>query len=350
MDNSTGWIDQSYPGFPKSHDKVDTSVKACLPPDCEVVRLARFDWSPWSYTARLVVRLADGEIQSFFVKSTPGEHGRDMSEAEFVSMSYLYAVQSNFVLRPIAWGAYESIPDMHFVLIEFREMIDVLPDKGVLGSRLAQLHERSASMSIKQYGFHVQTWSGTMPRVNKWCTTWEEHFTNDLKIRLEKEAAVHRTDLGMNELSGRLLAKVVPRLLRPLEVMKSIKPVLLHGDLWDKNIAIDAKTGKPVIFGAGCTWGHNEYDIGQWRAQRNAFTQGHVDAYLRHYPPAAPEDDFDDRAVLYGITHDLNASFGHAPNTQYRKLVKASMKYLAEKYSGGFEQWRASNPGINCQL
>ena len=53
--------------------------------------------------------------------------------------------------------------------------------------------------------------------------------------------------------------KVVPRLLRPLETGgRSIRPSLIHGDLWHGNAETDAETGEPVIFDAASFYAHNE--------------------------------------------------------------------------------------------
>lgn len=52
------------------------------------------------------------------------------------------------------------------------------------------------------------------------------------------------------------LEKVVPRLLEPLQSEgRSIKPCLIHGDLWDENTATDMDTGEPFVFDAGSMYG-----------------------------------------------------------------------------------------------
>ena len=53
--------------------------------------------------------------------------------------------------------------------------------------------------------------------------------------------------------------RVLPRYLRPLESGgRSIKPCLLHGDLWPGNVSY--KVGKEGIsvYDASAVWGHNE--------------------------------------------------------------------------------------------
>lgn len=63
----------------------------------------------------------------------------------------------------------------------------------------------------------------------------------------------------LNLLASDLLEKVIPRLLRPLETRgRSIRPVLIHGDLQIRNVKTEKDTLQPMFFDAGSFWGHNE--------------------------------------------------------------------------------------------
>lgn len=75
---------------------------------------------------------------------------------------------------------------------------------------------------------------------------------------LEREQKVHGPDEEFTELAGQLYEKVIPRLLRPLTVLQSITPVLVHGDLWYGNCCTDNTTGAPIVFDACIFWAHNE--------------------------------------------------------------------------------------------
>lgn len=64
-----------------------------------------------------------------------------------------------------------------------------------------------------------------------------------------------------------LCLKVMLRLLRPLETGgRSIELCLLHSDLWPGNCMLEKETGKIIIFDSCAVWGHNECDLGSWRA------------------------------------------------------------------------------------
>jgi len=106
----------------------------------------------------------------------------------------------------------------------------------------------------------------------------------------------------MDALSAEIMTKVVPRLLRPMETGgNKIKPVLLHGDMWHGNVSVDTKTRKPILYDAGCLFGHHEFEAAPWRATRYAFNKTHLDAYLEIVPASKPQEDYDDRNELYAV-------------------------------------------------
>lgn len=79
-------------------------------------------------------------------------------------------------------------------------------------------------------------------------------------LAMEEEARGPSEEL--QELSKDLLGKVIPRLLRPLETQgRTIKPSLLHGDLWIGNVATNKATGQPVIFDSSAYYGHHECEF-----------------------------------------------------------------------------------------
>lgn len=42
-------------------------------------------------------------------------------------------------------------------------------------------------------------------------------------------------------------------------------------------------------------------EFGQWQPAGSKFGKIHIDAYLKHNKVSPPEEDFDDRLVLYGL-------------------------------------------------
>ena len=177
---------------------------------------------------------------------------------EFTSMSAIHAVMPDFCPKPIAWGSYVSIPNVHFFLCDFHEMTDELPDLHTFPAKLAELHRKGTSENGK-YGFPCRTYHGNTSLDHGWADTWEEYFTSRTKVLLEMEQKAQGSNEEILELAVPFFEKVVPRLLRPLETGgRSIKPSLVHGDLWYGNASTDADTDLPIIYDAACFYAHNE--------------------------------------------------------------------------------------------
>lgn len=93
-------------------------------------------------------------------------------------------------------------------------------------------------------------------------STWEECFTNVfnhiVKLNLERGGPWPE----IQHYKKAVIEKVIPRLLRPMETKgRSIKPSLVHGDLWCGNAAVDISTDRPLIYDLSSFYAHNECDI-----------------------------------------------------------------------------------------
>ena len=222
-------------------------------------------------------------------------------EGEFASMETIHKVVPNFVPLPIAYGTYKSDPSMHFFLCSFQKFSEELPDIPLFCERVAQMHLKSISPTGK-YGFEVTTHHGNLPQHNAWNRSWEDFFAQSLKRMLELEINTQGANDEIEKLRGPLFEKVIPRLLRPLESGgRSIKPSLIHGDLWYGNASTDTNSDQPMVYDACCFYAHNEYELGSWRPTRNKFGRAYNEAYHRHFPIAEPFEDYDDRVGLYSM-------------------------------------------------
>jgi fructosamine-3-kinase len=115
-----------------------------------------------------------------------------------------------------------------------------------------------------KWGFHMTTYNGPLAQDNTWTDTWEESWIRGMKRLFDYEKAARGPSEELERLIKPYFEKVCPRLLRPLETNgRHIKPVLIHGDLWLGNMAVQAETEDPFIFDASAFWGHNECKPGQ---------------------------------------------------------------------------------------
>lgn len=125
--------------------------------------------------------------------------GKNMMRGEFESIKTIHAVLPDFVPEPLAWGTYTTIPDTHFFLCQFREMMDDMPDPHQFTARLAALHQESVS-PIGKFGFHVTTYTGDLPQVNEWEISWEASFMKSMRLALELEINAKGSDPELDTL------------------------------------------------------------------------------------------------------------------------------------------------------
>ncbi|KAI1777246.1 Fructosamine kinase-domain-containing protein [Hypoxylon cercidicola] len=129
------------------------------------------------------------------------------------------------------------------------------------------------------------------------------------------------------------LEQLIPRLLNPLTADgRSIKPCLIHGDLWESNIGTDANTGELYIFDACSYYAHHEKEIGIWRREHHQMkAKEYRNEYFKNYEPSEPIEEFDDRNRLYSV-ETLIINSAHFPGAKTRQLAVDELKYLIEKY------------------
>ncbi|RYC65941.1 hypothetical protein CHU98_g184 [Xylaria longipes] len=234
-----------------------------------------------------------------------GHHGLEALKGEYESTSAIYAITPDFCPKPIAWGTFKTDKDSHFYICKFYEFTDGLPSPKMFCANLAKLHSSHTSPTGK-FGFHVVTYNGDLPQDNTWSDGWEAFFESGFSHVLNIREVRAGPSAELDELLQPFFENVIPRLLRPLETSgNTIQPSLVHGDLWCGNAAItDEDTDEGIVFDPSSFWGHNEYELGNWRPERNKFTRKYFNAYHSHIPKSAPEDDYDDRNALYAMVID----------------------------------------------
>jgi fructosamine-3-kinase len=196
-----------------------------------------------------------------------------MLEGEYHSAMDMRAVLPGFSPIPIGWGVFDSDQDLAFFLQAFHDMDTEIPDMDQLTRTLAEFHIKSEERFEEltrdrrpdgmKFGYHVTTHNGKLAQDNTWTRTWEEYFTQNMKRMLEhdeKEGGERPQEL--EELLQPLFDKVIPRLLRPMEMNGGeVKPSLIHGDLWYGNTSTDHENNVPIVYDACCFWGHNECEL-----------------------------------------------------------------------------------------
>ncbi|KAI0834350.1 hypothetical protein F5Y06DRAFT_157806 [Hypoxylon sp. FL0890] len=114
--------------FGGGNTNVDPAVAIALPKGSTVLSTEGHGISFWASTGRVIVELEDGKQASFFIKVLSGETGKKMVESEYESTKAIHGILPTFAPKPIAHGSYQTIPNTHFFLCEFREILDDMPD------------------------------------------------------------------------------------------------------------------------------------------------------------------------------------------------------------------------------
>ncbi|KAH0558739.1 hypothetical protein GP486_004615 [Trichoglossum hirsutum] len=303
---------------------VDESVLAAFPiPGTKVLDAFNYGESLWGKTAKVVVQLPSGENENYFLKVVSlGETGRRMCEGEFESLKAIHAVSPTCVPKPYGWGKYcQEGPETHFLLVEFRDVGEQPAAPVKLAALLADLHQRSVSPTGK-FGFHVSTCHAKISQaINFWEDSWCVLFTKHLGYVMELAKPILKWP-EFDIVCKLTLEKVVPRLLLPLQSDgRILKPCLLHGDCWDGNTAMDARTGEAFVFDVCSFYGHNEYDTGNWRAPRHRLSnKEYIRNYKRNFPVSEPEEDWDARNLLYSLTFNIGNTI-YIPGSVQRQVI-----------------------------
>ena len=261
-----------------------------------------------------------------------------MMRGEFESLGAIHSVLPTFVPRPVSWGAFRSKPNTFYTLTTFHERAAPARDAAAFCAELAKLHTRSRAPDGR-FGFPVATFFGEVLNERQACDSWEAAFTAGLRHILGLEEEVNGVDDALAAAREELIARVVPRLLRPLETAgRRLRPALVHGDLRLANAGVvEADEGGPagrvMVFRPAAMYAHNEYELGLWRSARNGFDSRFLRTYLKLVPISEPKADFEDRNALYSLRHVVACSIRYPGSAKYRSCILEEMTRLVARFS-----------------
>ncbi|KAI1134033.1 Fructosamine/Ketosamine-3-kinase [Hypoxylon sp. FL0543] len=312
---------------------LDQKVIDALPDVAEILETKLHGESAWAKATRVKILHKDGREEDYFMKVSSGPHGLEALKGEFESTAAIYSITPEFCPKPIAWGTFAGDPTLHFYICKFYNFTKGVPEPRSFCEKLARLHSNHTSPDGK-FGFHCVTYNGNLPQDNSWSDSWEAFFAKGLRhvLKIREERAGPNVEL--DGLLPALFDRVIPRLLRPLESDgRRILPSLVHGDLWYGNASIvDQNTDEGIIYDPASFWAHNEYELGNWRPDRNRFTRRYFEAYHSHIPKSEPQEDYDDRNALYSLRFNLHASAMFPQQETFLQMAIEEIKRLTERY------------------
>ena len=292
---------------------LDESVIDQFPEGAKVISADSYGSSAWTVTARIHVELPDGTSKRYFLKCATEEGGRAMMEGEFWAMTELHKTTPRFIPKPRAWGKFRSgSPETYFFLCDFLDMSDQTPDPDRMCSQLAELHRTSVSPTGK-FGFHIRTCNGRTPQATEWNSSWTSFFTKLMAHVMALDFKTNGPWEELDKVEQDILSHVIPRLIGALETEgRSVKPCLIHADLWEGNTGTSYETGDIYFFDAGSYYAHNEMEIGDWRCPYNKVNHKiYTKTYLRNYGMSEPTEEWDDRNRMYCVYYDMIYSVNH---------------------------------------
>lgn len=250
---------------------------------------------------------------------------------EYMSMSEIYNTLPSFAPQPRGYGKCKD-QDGHFFLCDYLSIDHELPDPVRLGEKLAELHRKSQSPTGK-FGFHCITFDGKLPLNTAWNDNWTSFFTILMHDVYKLDVEVNGFWKELDDTVQVTLEKLIPRLLNPLTAEgRTIKPCLIHGDLWESNIGTDVRTGEIYIYDACAYYAHHEKEVGIWRCEHHQMLdEVYRDEYFKNFEPSEPVEEFDDRNRLYSV-ETLFMNSAHFPGSETRNRALDELNWLINKY------------------
>jgi protein-ribulosamine 3-kinase len=235
------------------------------------------------------VAVLENATARYFVKHHPAER-LDMLVAEAEGLEALRRAAVVRVPTPLGSGAAAGRAFLVLEYLALRPAGDAAQE--ALGRGLAAQHR----ITRPRFGWHRDNAIGSTPQRNGDSTDWGQFWsTQRLGFQLQRAAGVApRRSLVV---SGERLLAHVDALFAGYRPPAS----LLHGDLWNGNVAQTA-AGQPVIYDPAVYYGDRETDV----AMTELFG-GFSERFYRAYREAWPLDDgYDVRRDLYNLYHVLN--------------------------------------------
>lgn len=231
--------------------------------------------------------ISDGQ-ERYFVKVNAKE-ALAKFEAEAENIRIMRESNTVFLPELVLYGACK---DSSFIILNFLAT-KPLEDSTLsyeFGQQLARLHQWGEQ---KEYGFDCDNYIGSTLQPNKWDKKWCRFFAEQRigwQLQLVKEKGVVLVDdiEEFTQLVQNRLASHSPR------------PSLLHGDLWNGNVANSAFG--PICYDPATYWGDRECDI----AMTELFN-GFQPEFYQGYESVWPlEIGYEARKNIYNLYHILN--------------------------------------------
>jgi fructosamine-3-kinase len=293
-----------------SHHISATHIPSRIPSRTNVRMSAATDWlsangytvskeqgggsSGWASFATVKVVSPDQTPRELFIKSAR-RSAKEMFEGEALGLKALRHPMAVRVPEVLHFGDAPG-GGGSFLVMEHLSLRGSA-DPYEFGRAMARMHlaePMQEQAKAGRFGFDVDNTIGGTPQPNHWSDDWLEFYRT--------HRIGHQLKLAGSSELDKLWDAVLARTdgLRTLFDGVTVKPSVLHGDLWSGNMA-GTQTYEPVIYDPATYYGHHEAEWGMsWCASLGP-------AFWRGYRELVPEDPgFVERRPLYELYHKAN--------------------------------------------
>ena len=239
--------------------------------------------------------IADSAIYSgesgnyYFVKTYRGDGGKLKARAEANGLNELAKQSQIRVPKVFACSGNTLVMEM---IKEGRERYNFGEN---FGRYLFFFHE---TVSNSGFGFHEDNFIGDSVQENTpFMASWVDFYR-------EKRLVTQFRLMSQNGYADKTLTSKFEALLKRLPELiddKSVKPSLLHGDLWSGNVMADER-GEAVIFDPAVYYGDRETDI----AMTELFGGFGGDFYGAYFESYSWYNQYKKRREVYQLYHLMN--------------------------------------------
>ena len=229
-----------------------------------------------------------------------------MLGSEYQAQCKLYSLIPDNIPKPLGWGDLQlrAPHEGCYFLTDFVPFDKSdLPDPDAAGALIAKLHFASSGTSQQQFGTDGPLFDGLLCYLIGWESKWQTLFARIFYQTYHYNTLTNGRWDELHTAIIPLIKYVVPRLLNELEKGgRKIKPVFIHGDLWNGNFGTAADTGKLYVFDSSGYYAHHEMEFVLWRTKHHRMHEkDYCGAYFAHHPPSEPAEEFEDRVLLYTL-------------------------------------------------
>ena len=208
--------------------------------------------------------------KKLFLKINSKKDALDMFLSEEKALNTIAKTNTIAVPKVLTCNTYTK---NSFILMEY---INAKSPKTIelelFGLQLAQLHQ----ITSNEFGFDSDNFIGSLHQSNKKHGNWNDFYIEE-RLVPQLQLAKSKRLLSDSEIPEKNFMKEICH-----NFFNTVKPSLLHGDLWSGNYLI-SKDGTPFLIDPSTYFGHNEIDIAMSKLF-GGFRSSFYDAYHEIIP------------------------------------------------------------------